>query len=135
MTRINLVSALGPALQIAKGYTVELPRDVHDVLENRTNPTWPTTCFAPWLTGKRAFTSTYGVMNHWGANHFVMTTGHVGHLFITLASLLRIPVYMHNVDESRVFRPSAWNAFGTDNLESADFRACQNFGPLYGRAK
>ena len=133
MTRINLVSGLGPALQIAEGFTVELLDKVHDVLDQRTNPTWPTTWFAPTLTGKGAFTSTYEVMNHWGANHCVMTTGHVGHLFITLASILRIPVYMHNVAEDRVFRPSAWNAFGTDNLESADFRACQNFGPLYGR--
>jgi L-fucose isomerase len=133
MTRINLVSGLGPALQIAEGFTVELPDRVHDILDQRTNPTWPTTWFAPKLTGKGAFTSTYEVMNHWGANHCVMTAGHVGHLFITLASILRIPVYMHNVAEDRVFRPSAWNAFGTDNLESADFRACQNFGPLYGR--
>jgi L-fucose/D-arabinose isomerase len=133
MTRINLVDGLGPALQIAEGYTVELPEKVHDVLDQRTNPTWPTTWFAPIVTGRGAFTSTYEVMNHWGANHCVMTAGHVGHLFITLASILRIPVYMHNVDASRVFRPSAWNAFGTDGLESADFRACQNFGPLYGR--
>ena len=133
MTRINLVAGLGPALQIAEGHTVELPGEVHDILDNRTNPTWPTTWFAPTRTGKGAFTSTYEVMNHWGANHCVMTAGHVGHLFITLASVLRIPVYMHNVDESRVFRPSAWNAFGTADLEAADFRACQNFGPLYGR--
>ncbi|MFG0291357.1 MAG: L-fucose isomerase [Rhodopirellula sp. JB044] len=133
MTRINLVSGLGPALQIAEGYTVELPEQVHDTLDQRTNPTWPTTWFAPTLTGRGSFTSTYDVMNRWGANHCVMTAGHVGHLFITLASILRIPVYMHNVDDSRVFRPSAWNAFGTDNLESADFRACENFGPLYGR--
>jgi L-fucose/D-arabinose isomerase len=133
MTRINLVDGLGPALQIAEGYTVELPESVHDTLDQRTNPTWPTTWFAPIVTGRGAFTSTYEVMNHWGANHCVMTAGHVGHLFITLASILRIPVYMHNVDASRVFRPSAWNAFGTDGLESADFRACQNFGPLYGR--
>ena len=134
MTRINLVDGLGPALQIAEGHTVGLPDNVHDVLDNRTNPTWPTTWFAPTVTGKGAFVSTYEVMNHWGANHCVLTAGHVGHLFITLASVLRIPVYMHNVDPSRVFRPSAWNAFGTDELESADFRACQNFGPLYGRA-
>lgn len=132
MTRINLVAGLGPAMQIAEGHTVELPQQVHDVLDERTNPTWPTTWFAPLLTGKGAFTSTYEVMNHWGANHCVMTAGHVGHLFITLASLLRIPVYMHNVSENRIFRPSAWNAFGTDNLEAADFRACANFGPLYG---
>ncbi|TWT87062.1 L-fucose isomerase [Neorhodopirellula pilleata] len=133
MTRINLVDGLGPVLQIAEGHTVELPTAVHDVLDQRTNPTWPTTWFAPTMTGRGAFTSTYEVMNHWGANHCVMTAGHVGHLFITLASILRIPVYMHNVDAERVFRPSAWNAFGTDGLESADFRACQNFGPLYGR--
>jgi L-fucose isomerase len=134
MTRINLVSGLGPALQIAEGHTVELPQDVHDVLDERTNPTWPTTWFAPIVNGEGAFKSTYDVMNHWGANHCVMTAGHVGHLFITLASMLRIPVYMHNVDDERVFRPSAWNAFGTKDRESADFRACQNFGPLYGRA-
>ncbi len=133
MTRINLVDGLGPALQIAEGHTIELPERVHDVLDQRTNPTWPTTWFAPTVTGRGAFTSTYEVMNHWGANHCVMTAGHIGHLFITLASILRIPVYMHNVDPQRVFRPSAWNAFGTDDLESADFRACQNFGPLYGR--
>ncbi len=133
MTRINLVSGLGPALQIAEGFTVELPDRVHDVLDMRTNPTWPTTWFAPTLTGKGVFTSTYEVMNHWGANHCVMTAGHVGHLFITLASILRIPVYMHNIGDDRVFRPSAWNAFGTADMESADFRACQNFGPLYGR--
>ena len=133
MTRINLVAGLGPALQIAEGRTVALPGNVHDALDQRTNPTWPTTWFAPRLTQRGAFTSTYEVMNRWGANHCVMTAGHVGHLFITLASILRIPVYMHNVAEDRVFRPSAWNAFGTDGLESADFRACENFGPLYGR--
>ncbi|QDV65988.1 L-fucose isomerase [Crateriforma conspicua] len=133
MTRINLVDGMGPALQIAEGSTVELPDTVHDKLDQRTNPTWPTTWFAPRLTQRGAFTSTYEVMNHWGANHCVMTAGHVGHLFITLASILRIPVYMHNVEPERVFRPSAWNLFGTDNLESADFRACQNFGPMYGR--
>ena len=133
MTRINLVSGLGPALQIAEGFTVDVPQEVHDVLDARTNPTWPTTWFAPILTGSGAFTSTYEVMNHWGANHCVLTAGHVGNLFITLASILRIPVYMHNVPSERVFRPSAWNAFGTEDREAADFRACQNFGPLYGR--
>ena len=134
MTRINLVAGLGPAIQIAEGQTVELPDSVHDVLDQRTNPTWPTTWFAPNITGLGAFTSTYEVMNHWGANHCVMTAGHVGHLFITLASILRIPVYMHNVSDDRVFRPSAWNAFGTAGLEGADFRACEAFGPLYARA-
>ena len=134
MIRLNLVGGIGPALQVAEGYTVDLPEDVHDALDQRTNPTWPTTWFAPILTGKGAFTSAYEVMNHWGANHCVMTCGHVGHLYLTLASMLRIPVYMHNVSEDRVFRPSAWTAFGTADLEGADFRACANYGPLYGKA-
>ena len=134
MIRLNLVGGLGPALQVAEGYTVDLPDDVHDALDQRTNPTWPTTWFAPILTGKCAFTSAYEVMNHWGANHCVMTCGHVGHLYLTLASMLRIPVYMHNLSEERVFRPSAWTSFGTADLEGADFRACANYGPLYGKA-
>jgi L-fucose isomerase len=133
MIRLNLVDGLGPALQVAEGYTVDLPDEVHDALDQRTNPTWPTTWFAPILTGKGAFTSAYEVMNHWGANHCVMTYGHVGHLYLTLASMLRIPVYMHNIAEERVFRPSAWTAFGTADLEGADFRACANYGPLYGK--
>jgi len=133
MLRLNLVDGLGPALQLAEGYTVELPDAIHDALDQRTNPTWPTTWFAPILNGRGPFRSAYDVMNHWGANHCVMTCGHVGHLYITLAAMLRIPVYMHNVDEARVFRPSAWNAFGTANLEAADFRACSTYGPLYGR--
>ena len=133
MVRLNLVDGLGPALQLAEGWTVELPDDIHEPLNQRTNPTWPSTWFTPRLTGRGAFRSTYEVMNHWGANHCVLTAGHVGHLYITLASILRIPVYMHNVEEDRIFRPSAWNAFGTADLEGADFRACKNFGPLYGR--
>lgn len=133
MIRLNLVDGLGPALQLAEGTTVDLPDDVHNTLDQRTNPTWPTTWFAPRLTGQGAFRSTYDVMNHWGANHCVMTAGHVGHLYLTLASMLRIPVYMHNVEAQRIFRPSAWNAFGTADLEGADFRACKNFGPLYGQ--
>jgi len=132
MVRLNLVAGLGPALQIAEGWTVDLPDAVHDALDLRTNPTWPTTWFAPRLTGSGAFRSTYEVMNHWGANHCVLTAGHVGHRFITLAALLRIPVYMHNVEEPRIFRPSSWNAFGTADREGADFRACANYGPLYG---
>lgn len=132
MTRINLVDGLGPAMQIAEGWTVELPEAVHDTLDQRTNPTWPTTWFAPILSGEGAFRSAYEVMNNWGANHCVMTCGHVGDRFITLASMLRIPVYMHNVNEERIFRPSAWRAFGTAGLEGADFRACQTYGPLYG---
>ncbi|MFY8215538.1 MAG: L-fucose isomerase [Chthoniobacterales bacterium] len=131
MIRLNLAGGLGPALQIAEGETVELPEDVHDALDMRTNPTWPTTWFAPRLTGSGAFRSTYDVMNQWGANHCVMTCGHVGHLYITLASMLRIPVYMHNVSADRVFRPASWNLFGTADLEGADFRACANYGPLY----
>ena len=133
MIRLNLVDGLGPALQLAEGYTIDLPDDVHDALDQRTNPTWPTTWFAPTLTGKGAFTSAYEVMNHWGANHCVMTCGHVGDLYLTLAAMLRIPVYMHNVSAERVFRPSAWTAFGTADLEGADFRACANYGPLYGK--
>lgn len=133
MIRLNLVDGLGPALQVAEGYTVDLPDDVHDALDLRTNPTWPTTWFAPILTGKGPFTSAYEVMNHWGANHCVMTCGHVGHLYLTLASMLRIPVYMHNVSHDRIFRPSAWTAFGTADPEGADFRACANYGPVYGK--
>jgi len=131
MIRLNLAANLGPALQIAEGWTVDLPDKAHDALDLRTNPTWPTTWFAPRLTGAGAFRSTYDVMNHWGANHCVLTGGHVGHLYITLASMLRIPVYMHNVEEPRVFRPSAWNLFGTGDKEAADFRACAAYGPLY----
>lgn len=131
MIRLNIAAGLGPCLQIAEGWTVELPESVHDILDNRTNPTWPTTWFAPRLTGEGPFCSTYEVMNNWGANHCVMTAGHVGDLYITLASMLRIPVYMHNIENSRVFRPSAWRSFGTIDLESADFRACQSHGPLY----
>ena len=131
MIRLNIAEGLGPCLQIAEGWTVELPESVHDVLDIRTNPTWPTTWFAPRLTGEGPFCSTYDVMNNWGANHCVMTAGHVGDLYITLASMLRIPVYMHNVENSKVFRPSAWRSFGTADLESADFRACQSHGPLY----
>jgi L-fucose isomerase len=133
MIRLNLVDGLGPALQIAEGHTIDLPENVHNSLDERTNPSWPTTWFAPILTGTGAFRSAYDVMNHWGANHCVMTCGHVGHLYLTLASMLRIPVYMHNVPHERIFRPSAWTAFGTADPEAADFRACQTYGPLYGR--
>ncbi len=131
MVRLNLVDGLGPALQIAEGQTIELPEDIHDALDQRTNPTWPTTWFAPRLTGTGPFVSAYEVMNHWGANHCVLTAGNVGHLYITLASMLRIPVYMHNIPENRIFRPSSWNAFGTADLEGADFRACSAYGSLY----
>lgn len=131
MSRINLIKGLGPVLQIAEGYSVELPEDVSNTLDNRTNPTWPTTWFAPILTGKGAFTDVYSVMANWGANHGAFSYGHIGAELITLASILRIPVCMHNVNEDRIFRPSAWSAFGTSDLEGADYRACENFGPLY----
>ena len=131
MSRLNLIKGLGPALQIAEGWTVDLPEKVHDVLDQRTNPTWPTTWFAPILTGQGAFRDVYSVMNNWGANHSAIGYGHVGADLITLAAMLRIPVYMHNVPEDNIFRPSAWNAFGTADREGADFRACANFGPLY----
>ena len=111
----------------------ELPRQVHDLLDQRTNPTWPTTWFAPRLTGKGVFSDGYTVMNAWGANHGAFSYGHIGADLITLCSMLRIPVCMHNVPEEKVFRPSAWDAFGTNDLEGADFRACANFGPVYGR--
>jgi L-fucose isomerase len=131
MFRINMVQGLGPALQIAEGQTVDLPPKTQKILEERTNPTWPTTWFVPRVTGQGVFTDTYSVMNNWGANHCVMSYGHIGADLISLASVLRIPVYMHNVDRAQVFRPSAWSAFGTDDLTGADFRACANFGPLY----
>jgi L-fucose isomerase len=132
IARLNLVDGLGPALQLAEGHTVALPDEAHDLLDQRTNPTWPTTWFAARTTGVGAFRDTYSVMNNWGANHCVMSYGHIGADLLTLASMLRIPVYMHNVEEGTVFRPSAWNAFGTADLEGADFRACKNYGPLYG---
>lgn len=132
MFRVNLVKGLGPALQIAEGWTVALPDAVHDVLDLRTDPAWPTTWFVPNTGGDGAFRDVYNVMYHWGANHGVIGYGHFGHDLITLASMLRIPVYMHNVARARIFRPSAWNAFGVADLEGADFRACANFGALYG---
>ena len=131
MSRINLIQGLGPALQIAEGHVVDLPDEVHDVLDARTNPTWPTTWFAPRTSGSGVFRDPYSVMNAWGANHGAFSCGHIGADLITLASMLRIPVYMHNVPDEKVFRPSTWNAFGTADQEGADFRACDNFGPLY----
>ncbi|NOK78975.1 MAG: L-fucose isomerase [Chloroflexi bacterium AL-N5] len=133
MCRLNYVKGLGPALQIAEGTTIELPDAVHDLLDERTNPTWPTTWFVPRVTGEGAFRDVYTVMANWGSNHGSFSYGHIGHELITLASLLRIPVYMHNVSAERIFRPHAWAAFGTEGLESADFRACSAYGPLYGK--
>jgi L-fucose isomerase len=131
MSRINLVKGLGPVLQIAEGYTVDLPEEVHHTLNERTNPTWPTHWFVPNLTGSGPFRDVYSVMYNWGANHGAISYGHIGAALITLASMLRIPVYMHNVPEERIFRPNAWTAFGAQDPMGADFRACANFGPLY----
>ena len=130
MARINLIKGLGPVLQIAEGWTVEIPAEVHKVLDDRTNKTWPTTWFAPRLTGEGNFKDVYSVMNNWGANHGAFSFGHIGADLITLASVLRIPVCMHNVDDSKIFRPIAWAAYGMD-VEGADYRACQTYGPLY----
>lgn len=133
MIRLNLVKGLGPMLQIAEGWTVKLPDEVSDTLMERTNPTWPCTWFTPRCDGKEgsAFKSAYDVMNHWGANHGAISYGHIGADLITLCSMLRIPVSMHNVPEDKIFRPTAWNAFGTKDLEGADYRACAAYGPLY----
>ena len=131
MIRLNLVKGLGPTVQICEGYTVALPDEVSDILWKRTDYTWPCTWFAPKLTGKGPFVSAYEVMNHWGASHGAISYGHIGADIITLCSMLRIPVSMHNVDESKIFRPACWNAFGTQDKEGADFRACAAYGPLY----
>jgi len=131
MMRLNLVKGLGPVLQLAEGYSCELDPEVHKILDQRTDPTWPTTWFAPRLTGKGAFKDVYSVMANWGANHGTFCYGHVGAAFITLASILRIPVSMHNVPEEDIFRPSTWSAFGTEDLEGADYRACKALGPIF----
>ena len=130
MIRLNLVKGLGPMLQIAEGWTVKLPEEVTDVLWKRTDYTWPCTWFAPRTTGEGAFKTAYDVMNNWGANHGAISYGHIGADLITMCSMLRIPVAMHNVQEEKIFRPAAWNAFGMDK-EGQDFRACQTYGPLY----
>ena len=133
MCRLNLVKGLGATLQIAEGYTIALPDGVHAILDERTDPTWPTTWFVPNTSGSGPFRDVYTVMNNWGANHGAISYGHIGADLITLASLLRIPVYMHNVPEEKIYRPHAWTAFGTTDLEGGDFRACANFGALYGK--
>ena len=131
MIRLNLVKGLGPVLQIAEGWTVKLPDEVSDKLWKRTDYTWPCTWFAPRCDGKEGpFKTAYDVMNNWGANHGAISYGHIGADLITLCSMLRIPVSMHNVPVEKIFRPAAWNAFGMDK-EGADFRACKNYGPLY----
>lgn len=130
MARINIVKGLGPVLQLAEGWTVDIDPEIHKVIDKRTDPTWPTTWFVPRLCDKPAFKDVYSVMNNWGANHGAISFGHIGADLITLASMLRIPVCMHNVEPEQIFRPAAWNAFGMDK-EGADFRACATFGPLY----
>ncbi|MDR1601528.1 MAG: L-fucose isomerase [Tannerella sp.] len=130
MVRLNLVKGLGPVLQLAEGWTVDIDPEIHRIIDERTDKGWPTTWFAPRLTDKIAFRDVYSVMNSWGANHGSVCFGHVGADLITLASILRIPVCMHNVDEESIFRPASWNAFGMDS-EGADYRACQTYGPLY----
>ncbi len=131
MIRLNLVKGLGPVLQIVEGWTVNLPDEVSDVIWKRTDYTWPCTWFAPRCTGEGAFKSAYDLMNNWGANHGAISYGHIGADIITMASMLRIPVALHNVPEEKIFRPACWGAFGTKDLEGADFRACENYGPLY----
>lgn len=130
MCRINLVKGLGPVLQIAEGWTATLPEEVYELIENRTDKTWPTTYFVPRVTGKGRFTDVYSVMNNWGSNHAAISYGHIGADLITLAATLSIPVNMHNVEDEKIFRPSAWASFGSDN-EGADYRACAAYGPLY----
>ena len=131
MIRLNLVKGLGPVLQIAEGWTVALPDEVSDILWKRTDDTWPCTWFTPRCDGKGAFKSAYDLMNNWGANHGAISYGHIGADIITMASMLRIPVALHNVPEEKIFRPAAWGAFGTKDLEGADYRACAAYGPLY----
>ncbi|MCK4748290.1 MAG: L-fucose isomerase [Bacteroidales bacterium] len=130
MSRINIIKGLGPVLQIAEGHTIDLPENVHKTLTERTNPTWPTTWFVPRLTGEGNFRDVYAVMANWGANHGAFSYGHIGSQLMALASMLRIPVCMHNVADEKIFRPSAWSAFGMDR-EGADYRACAAYGPLY----
>lgn len=131
MTRLNYIKGIGPVLQIAEGYSVSIPEEVEKILDLRTDPNWPTTWFVPNLTGKYPFDSVYNVMNEWGANHGALSYGHIGADLITLASMLRIPVAMHNVPQDKIFRPKAWGSFGTSDAEAADYRACAAYGPLY----
>ncbi len=131
MIRLNLVKGLGPVLQIVEGWTVNLPDEVSDTIWKRTDYTWPCTWFAPRCTGEGPFKSAYDLMNNWGANHGAISYGHIGADIITMASMLRIPVALHNVPEEKIFRPACWGAFGTKDLEGSDFRACENYGPMY----
>ena len=131
MLRFNIVEGIGPVLQIAEGWTADLPDEIHNTIDKRTDPTCPTTWFCPRLTGQGAFTDVYSVMANWGANHGVTVYGHVGADLITLASMLRIPVTMHNVPAEKIYRPHAWASFGTQDQQAADYAACKQYGPLY----
>jgi L-fucose isomerase len=131
MARLSIVEGVGPVMQIAEGWTAVLDEEIHDKLDARTDPTWPTTWFAPRLTGKDGFADVYSVMANWGANHGAWVHGHIGQDLITLCSMLRIPVSMHNVEDAKIYRPHVWSAFGTKDLESADYRTCKEYGPLY----
>lgn len=131
MIRLNLVKGVGPVLQLAEGYSIALPQDIEEKIIKRTDPTWPKTFFVPRLTEKTPFKDVYSLMNAWGSNHCSFSYGHIGKELITLSSMLRIPVALHNLDDSDIYRPTAWNSFGTSNMESADFMACRNYGPVY----
>ncbi|MCC5929780.1 MAG: L-fucose isomerase [Cyclobacteriaceae bacterium] len=133
LSRVNILKGIGPVMQIAEGWTIELPEDVHKTLDNRTDPTWPTTWFVPRTTGNGPFRDVYSVMSNWGANHGAFSYGHFGRELMALCSMLRIPVNMHNVAEDQIYRPSAWSLHGMDP-EGSDYRACQNYGPLYGKS-
>jgi L-fucose isomerase len=130
MCRLNLIKGGGPVLQIAEGWTATFPDEVFDIIDKRTDKTWPSTFFVPRITGEGRFKSIYSVMNNWGANHGAISYGHIGADLISLASMLRIPVCMHNVEEEMIFRPSAWSAFGAD-AEGSDYRACSVYGAIY----
>lgn len=131
MIRLNMVKGLVPVLQLAAGWTIDLPAKVYEILNERTNPTWPTHWFVPRLTGEEPLTDVFSAMSKWGANHCAISYGHIGAVLITLAADLRIPVCMHNIQKANIFRPSAWSAFGNKDPEGPDFRACANYGPLY----
>ena len=130
MCRVNLVKGVGPVLQIAEGWTATFPDEAFDIIDNRTDKTWPSTFFVPRTTGAGRFKDVYSVMNYWGANHGAISYGHIGADLISLASMLSIPVCMQNVEEDKIFRPSSWAAFGSD-VEGSDYRACASYGPLY----
>ena len=131
MMRINLVYGIGPVLQVVEGYSVDLPKDVSDIVEAKTDRAWPSTFFVPNTIGEGTCKDVYSVMANWGSNHCALTYGHIGDLVITLASMLRIPVALHNVPNDRIFRPHIWGAYGQDNSTASDILACKELGPLY----